>query len=158
MFHFFLLALFQSAQHLIENREVYGYGSGAGPYLWLMDPDPRGPKHPDWKTWNWRNLQLNKKLDIFLSKIAIYLSLGLHKGRTSYKRSLQPSKENIQHFKTWISQLFFCLCGSFFPSGSDQTRVLDPDSIRLAEWEFGSGSRQAKIVFQKRKKCRKFMF
>jgi hypothetical protein len=35
----------------------------------------------------------------FLSKIAIYLSLGLHKGRPSYRRSLQPSKENIQHFK-----------------------------------------------------------
>jgi hypothetical protein len=31
----------------------------------------------------------------FSSKIAIYLSLGLHKGRTSYRRSLQPSKENI---------------------------------------------------------------
>jgi hypothetical protein len=32
-------------------------------------------------------------------KIAIYLSLGLHKGRPSYRRG-QPSKENIQHFKT----------------------------------------------------------
>jgi hypothetical protein len=29
---------------------------------------------------------------IFGLKIAIYLSLGLHKGRTSYRRSLQPSK------------------------------------------------------------------
>ena len=28
------------------------------------------------------------------------LSLGLHKGRPSYRRSLPPSKENIQHFKT----------------------------------------------------------
>jgi hypothetical protein len=34
----------------------------------------------------------------FCSKIAIYLSLGLFKGRPSYRRSLQPSKENIQHF------------------------------------------------------------
>jgi hypothetical protein len=33
-------------------------------------------------------------------KIAIYLSLGLHKGRPSYRRKLQPSKENIKHFKT----------------------------------------------------------
>ncbi len=32
----------------------------------------------------------------FWSKIAIYLYLGLHKGRPSYRRSLQPSKENIQ--------------------------------------------------------------
>jgi hypothetical protein len=36
----------------------------------------------------------------FRSKMAIYLSSGLLKGRTSYRRSLQPSKENIQHFKT----------------------------------------------------------
>jgi hypothetical protein len=33
-------------------------------------------------------------------KIAINLSLGLHKGRPSYRRSLQPSKENIQYLKT----------------------------------------------------------
>jgi hypothetical protein len=36
----------------------------------------------------------------FSSKTAIYLSLGLPKGRPSYRRSLQPSKENIKHFKT----------------------------------------------------------
>jgi hypothetical protein len=29
-----------------------------------------------------------------------YLFLGLHKGRLGYKRSLQLSKENIQHLKT----------------------------------------------------------
>jgi hypothetical protein len=29
-----------------------------------------------------------------------YLSLGLHKERPSYRRSLQLSKEAIQHFKT----------------------------------------------------------
>jgi hypothetical protein len=34
------------------------------------------------------------------SKTTIYLSIGLHKGRPSYRRSLQSSKENIQHFKT----------------------------------------------------------
>jgi hypothetical protein len=32
-------------------------------------------------------------------KIAFYLSLCPHKGRPSYRRSLKPSKENIQHFK-----------------------------------------------------------
>jgi hypothetical protein len=35
----------------------------------------------------------------FLSKTTIYLSLGLHKGHPSYRRGLQPSKENIQHLK-----------------------------------------------------------
>jgi hypothetical protein len=37
-----------------------------------------------------RNLQLN-----FYFIFAIYLSLGLHKERPSYRRSLHPSKENI---------------------------------------------------------------
>jgi hypothetical protein len=42
-----------------------------------------------------------KKINNFLkSTLAIYLSLGLHKGRPSYRRSLHPSKKNIQHFKT----------------------------------------------------------
>jgi hypothetical protein len=31
--------------------------------------------------------------------MAIYLSLGLHKGLPSYRRSLQLSKENIQYLK-----------------------------------------------------------
>jgi hypothetical protein len=34
----------------------------------------------------------------FSSKIAIYLFLGLHTARPSYRRSLLPPKENIQHF------------------------------------------------------------
>ncbi len=35
------------------------------------------------------------------NNFAVYLSLDLHKWRSSsYKRSLQPSIENIQHFKT----------------------------------------------------------
>jgi hypothetical protein len=33
------------------------------------------------------------------NQTTIYLSLGLQKGRPSYKRSLQLSKENIQHLK-----------------------------------------------------------
>jgi hypothetical protein len=56
------------------------------------------------------------KLSYIGSKIAIYLSLGHHKGRTSYRRSLQPSKENIQHFKTLKFYTFFNICGSFLPS------------------------------------------
>jgi hypothetical protein len=41
-----------------------------------------------------------KKNIFFRSKVAIYLSLGLHNGRLSYSRSLHLSKENIWHFKT----------------------------------------------------------
>jgi hypothetical protein len=35
----------------------------------------------------------------FFYKTAIFLSLGLHKVHLSYRRSLQLSKEAIQHFK-----------------------------------------------------------
>jgi hypothetical protein len=35
----------------------------------------------------------------FLSNIAVYLNLGLHKGYPSNRRSLKPSTEKIQHFK-----------------------------------------------------------
>ncbi len=34
------------------------------------------------------------------SKTTIYLSLGLHKRRPSYKRGLQLAKKNSEHFKT----------------------------------------------------------
>jgi hypothetical protein len=47
---------------------------------------------------NWKKFRAENFF--FKSKIAIYLSLGLHKGCPSYRRSLQPSKETIQHFKT----------------------------------------------------------
>jgi hypothetical protein len=40
-----------------------------------------------------------RKIMCFGSKTTIYLSLGLHKVRPSYKRGLQLAKENIQHFK-----------------------------------------------------------
>jgi hypothetical protein len=52
-------------------------------------------------TKNWKKLQLNFFFFFFLSKTTIYLSLGLHKECPSYRRSLQLSKVNIQHFKTW---------------------------------------------------------
>jgi hypothetical protein len=54
-----------------------------------------------------------------LSKVAIYMYLSFHKGRLSYRRSLQPSKENIQHFKTW-NFFFFLFLSVIFA-------LLDPD-------------------------------
>ncbi len=81
-----------------------------------------------------KKLQLKKK-KIFWSKIAIYLSLGLHKVCPSYRRSLQLSKEAIQHFKkTWSFKHFFYFCGSFLPSW---IRIHWPDWIRIHS---GSGS------------------
>jgi hypothetical protein len=46
-----------------------------------------------------KKLQKKKKKKLG-SKTTILLSLGLQKGRPSYRIILQPSKENMQHFKT----------------------------------------------------------
>ncbi len=71
-----------------------------------------------------KNLQLKKN--------TIYLSLGLHKERLSYRRSIQLSKENIQHFKPWNFLIFFSFCGSFLPSWIRiRIRIHRPDWIRI---------------------------
>jgi hypothetical protein len=47
-----------------------------------------------------KNVQL-KKSKFFDKKLQFtYPSVCRNKGRSSYRRSLQPSKENIQHFKS----------------------------------------------------------
>ncbi len=71
-----------------------------------------------------------KKFLFFLSKTAIYISLGLHKVCPSYSRSLQLSKEAIQHFKTWTFTIFFYFCGSFLPSWI-RIRIHWPNLIRI---------------------------
>ncbi len=64
----------------------------------------------------------------FWSKTAIYRSPGLHKVHPSYRRSLQLSKEAIQHLKTWTFKNFFYFCGSFLPSWIP-IRIPNPDSL-----------------------------
>ncbi len=111
----------------------------------IPDPGSRGQKStqsriPDPQ--HWKKLQLKKKLDIFLSQIAIYPSKGLHKGRRSNRRSLQPSKENIKHIKTWNFLIFSHFCGPFWHSW---IRIpipnTDPDPILI---RIGSGSETLK--------------
>ncbi len=66
------------------------------------------------------------------SKIAIYLSLDLHKRRQRYKRSLQQSKENIQHFNTWN---FFSWIRIWILNPDPLTWLnLDPIRIRNSVW------------------------
>ncbi len=92
-----------------------------------MNPDP------DPGFW-WLKLQKKlTKIIIFWSKVAIYSSLGLHKGRPSYSRSLQPSKENIQHFKILnLLPFFLSILWVIFT-------LLDPDPD--LDCEAGSRSR-----------------
>jgi hypothetical protein len=54
----------------------------------------------------------NKKYSWENSKIAIYFLLGLYKGCPSYRKSLQPSNENIHDFSCF--HFFF---GHFSPPG-----------------------------------------
>jgi hypothetical protein len=61
---------------------------------------------------------LNTGLDpdpFFWIKTTLYLSLGLHKGRPSYKRSLQLSKENVQALQNM--KFFTTFVGHFCPPG-----------------------------------------
>jgi hypothetical protein len=44
----------------------------------------------------WKKFTVEIKFIFFWSKIAIYLSLGLHKGRPSYRRSLHPSTLKLE--------------------------------------------------------------
>ncbi len=96
------------------------------------------------KNWKKKKLQLKKKLNfflsktaIYLSKTAIYLSLGLHKVCPSYRRSLQLTKEAIQHFKTWtLKKKNSTFVGHFCPPGSGsgfriRIRIHWPDWIRI---------------------------
>ncbi len=97
--------------------------------------------YPDPEFW-WpkieKNLQLKKRL-YFLIKNCYLPFPRPSKGRPSYRRSLQPSKENIQHFKAWNFQnvsifwVIFALLDT------------DPDSesgfrIRIRIRTFGYGS------------------
>ncbi len=74
------------------------------------DPDPGS-----WSRVWWPKIE--KYLQFFFgSKIAIYLSLGLHKGRPSYRKSLQPSKKEHPALQNMKILYFFYFCGTFLPS------------------------------------------
>jgi hypothetical protein len=62
------------------------------------NPDPDPIRFQGFNDQKLKKNTAEKKIYFFLSKTAIYLSLGLHKVCPSYRRSLQLSKEAIQHF------------------------------------------------------------
>ncbi len=78
---------------------------------------------------NWQILLVGQKF-IFLIQIALHLSLGLLIGRSSYWRSLQSSKENIQHFKTY-NFFTFSIYWVSFPSPKSGFESSRPKSIRI---------------------------
>jgi hypothetical protein len=60
-----------------------------------------------------------KLIPICLMKISFNLSIGLHKGQPSYWRTLQPSKENIQHYMKFLNFLFLWLMFAFLNPDPD---------------------------------------
>ncbi len=86
----------------------------------------------------WGKNTAEKLIYLFLikKKIAIYLSLGLHKGRPRYRKSVQPSKENIKHFKKLNLITFFNFCELFLPSWIRiQSGSFYPNLLRPILWE-----------------------
>ncbi len=111
------------------------------------DPDP-DPEF--WSRKIEKNLQVKKN--------TICLSLGLHNGRPSYRRSLQPSKDNIQHFKTWYFSIFQIFGGHFCPFGSwsgFRIRIHWPDWIRIRNTAFLKDPISAPELSWKRRATRK---
>ncbi len=81
-----------------------------------------------WIRYWWPKTEKNLQLHFFSSKTPIYLSIGLHKERPSYRRSLQNAKESIQHVRTWNFLIFFYFCGSFLSSWIRiRFRIRNPD-------------------------------
>jgi hypothetical protein len=59
--------------------------------------------------------------------MAIYLSVGLLKGRSSYRRILQPSKENIRNFKILHLLTYIIWWAIFALLNPDPDCESDPD-------------------------------
>ncbi len=93
-------------------------------------------------TTNWKKCTA-KKIKFVRSKNTICLSLGLQKGRPSYKRrSLQPPKKTSS-LQSMDFLIFFLLCELFLSSGiriripnpdTDPLTWLNPDPIRIRIW------------------------
>jgi hypothetical protein len=75
--------------------------------------------------------KIYSKKKCYFDQTTIYLSLRLHKWRPNYKRNLQLSKENIQHFNIQNLLLWFIFAlldpDPDFNYGSDPLAWLNPD-------------------------------
>ncbi len=78
----------------------------------------------------WQNIVKFYRLKKFQNCYGIYLFLGLHEGRPSYRRSLHLTKENIRNSKHKISYFFSIVLGHLCP--------LDPDPTDQRQCESGS--------------------
>jgi hypothetical protein len=77
-----------------------GSGNGSGCKIFCQCGSGYGSGCRVLMTKNWKKFTTEHFLTFFLSKIAIYLSLSLHEGRPSYRRSLHPLKSEHLAFQT----------------------------------------------------------
>ncbi len=101
--------------------------------------------------------QLGKMLDLdphSINAVPHWFNSIYRKGRPSYRRSLQPSKENIQHFKTWKFFTFFCFCGSFLPSWI-RIRIQELKLMRIRiRIRISNPGIHNSVVFREKRECR----
>ncbi len=88
------------------------------PYSFDPDPDPAFEAENRsgsraLMTKNWGKIYSVKNFMFFDKKLHYYLSLGLHKGCPSYRRSLKREHPALQNIK-FLN--FFYFCGSYLPS------------------------------------------
>ncbi len=91
---------------------IYGSGSSIFKWIRIRNQDFDGQKLKKRNSGNFF-------LSFFWPKIAVYFSLGLHKGRPSYKRSLfSPQKKIFSTSKDEIYERFSIFLGNFCPHGA----------------------------------------
>jgi hypothetical protein len=82
---------------------------------------------------NWKKFTAEKKILFWIKKNSIYLSLGLHKGRPSYRRSLQLKREHpaLQNMKFLDYFLLLWVIFALLDPDPDQLALLNQDPIRI---------------------------
>jgi hypothetical protein len=101
------LSVFRIRIHLIRIRIRIPH------FKLKTDPDPERIRSQDFDDQKLKKkFKAEKKIWI---KTTIFLSLGLYKGRPSYRRSLQPSKVKIEH--PALQNMIFFFVGQFCTPG-----------------------------------------
>jgi hypothetical protein len=95
-------------------------------------------------------IQLEIFFTFFVLQNCYYLYLGLFKGRSSYRRSLQPSRENAALQKMKILHRFLFFVGHFALLDPDPGTPLNSDPIQIRiqiQYRSESGSTTQHAVY-----------
>ncbi len=129
-FCIYIVASLSSFLHLPQNDTFQDedYHLGVRTVSSVVDPDSLNPETDTGPGFWWPKIDekniTEKYFYIFFIKDCNLLIPRPPESTFKYRRSLQPSKENMQHFKQWNLLIFFYFCGSFLPS---RIRIANPD-------------------------------